>query len=330
MIEDKKIAVIVPAHNEEKLIGKTLMTMPEFVDSIMVVNDGSTDQTGSIIDKIGKQDSRIIHIKKGLNEGLGKAIIDGYRKAYEQSFDIVAVMAGDAQMHPDDLIEVVQPIISGQAMYVKGNRLLSPGVFNKMPKYRFLGNSLLTLLTKFTTGYFHLMDPQCGYTAITHSAIGCLDLDSPHQGYGYNAHILYQLNLHNIKVTDVEVRPIYENETSGIRLSSYIPKVGWLLIVIFFRRIWFKYFLFDFHPVGLCYLFGSLSGLLALQSGLFIAVERFSLLGPLPITLLPTIMLWVLSSFCAIILILFAIFMDIEYLRVRENSTQVSRYLKKT
>ena len=174
------------------------------------------------------------------------------------------------------------------------------------------------------------MDPQCGYTAIARSAIGYLNLESPHKGYGYNACLLYQLNLHNIKVLDVKVKPVYGEETSGINLLSYIPTVGWLLIVTFFRRIWLKYFLLDFHPAGLCYFLGSLSGLLALQTGLFIALERFTTLGPLPTTLLPTIMLWVLSSFSSIILFLFAIFMDIEYLRVRENTTAAHHYRNKS
>jgi glycosyltransferase involved in cell wall biosynthesis len=321
MLDNKKIAVVVPAHNEELLIGKTLSTMPSFVDTIVVVNDGSSDNTGSIIDQATQNDPRIFHLLNAQNIGLGKSIIEGYKKAYELKGDIIAVMAGDAQMDPDDLEKVVRPIIEEKALYVKGNRLLTPGVFQTMPKHRFFGNSILTFLTKFATGYFHLMDPQCGYTAIRSSALKYLNFDKPHVGYGYNAHILFQLNLHNVKVIDVEVKPVYGEAVSGIKLSRYIPSVSWLLIKLFLKRILLKYIIFDFHPVGLCYLFGTLSGTIALDAGIAVAIARVQLTGNLPITLLPTIMLWVLTSFSAILFWLFGMFLDIEYLRVRESSS---------
>jgi len=321
MLNDKKIAVVVPAYNEERLIEKTLSTMPSFVDTIIVVNDGSSDNTGSLIDRAIQGDPRITHIQNRSNMGLGKSIIEGYKKAQELNGDVIAVMAGDAQMDPDDLEKVVRPIIEKKALYVKGNRLLSPGVFQTMPKYRFFGNSILTFLTKFATGYFHLMDPQCGYTAIKSSALKYLNFDKPHKGYGYNAHILFQLNLHNAKVMDVDVKPVYGEAISGIRLSHYIPSVSWLLTKLFYKRIMLKYFLFDFHPVGFCYLFGTLSGIIALDTGIIVTVARFQLAGTLPITLLPTIMLLVLTVFSTIIFWLFGMFMDIEYLRSRENSS---------
>jgi glycosyltransferase involved in cell wall biosynthesis len=321
MLSNKKIAVVVPAYNEENLIEKTLSTMPSFVDTIIVVNDGSSDNTGPLIDQVAQNDPRIYHLHNQQNIGLGESIMKGYKKAHELKGGIIAVMAGDAQMDPDDLERVVNPIIEGKALYVKGNRLLTPEVFQTMPKYRYFGNSILTFLTKFATGYFHLMDPQCGYTAIKSSALKYLNFDKPHKGYGYNAHLLFHLNLHNAKVIDVDVKPVYGEAISGIKLSNYIPSLSWLLIKVFFKRIILKYFLFDFHPVGLCYLFGTLSGIIALDAGITVAMARFQLTGTLPITLLPTIMLWVLTSFSTIIFWLFGMFLDIEYLRVRENSS---------
>jgi glycosyltransferase involved in cell wall biosynthesis len=319
MYNDKKIAVVVPAYNEERLIGKTLSTMPSFVDTIVVINDGSSDSTGSLVEQAIQKDSRIVHIENQQNLGLGKSIIEGYKKAHELMADIIAVMAGDAQMDPDDLENIIQPIIEEKALYVKGNRLLSPGAFQIMPKYRFFGNAILTMLTKFATGYFHLMDPQCGYTAINSSALKYLDSEKPHEGYGYNAHLLYQLNLRNAKVVDVYVKPVYGEAVSGIKLSRYIPSVSYLLIKIFFKRVILKYFLFDFHPVGLCYFFCIFSGLIATESIISVTTARFQLIGNLPVELLPSIMLMVLSSFCTIIFGLFGMFLDIEYLRTKEK-----------
>jgi glycosyltransferase involved in cell wall biosynthesis len=325
MLDGKSIGVVVPAYNEERLIKKTLDTIPEFVDRIIVVNDGSEDATGDIVETCKTANRKITHIKKENNEGLGKAIIDGYYVALEHGLDIVAVMAGDAQMDPVDLERVVRPIVDGEALYVKGNRLLNPGVLKSMPRHRFFGNSVLTILTKFATGYFHLMDPQCGYTAIACPAIRYFNKENPHKGYGYNAHILYQLNLYNMKVVDVDVKPVYGDAISKIRLYKYIPTVSWLLFSIFFRRIVLKYFVFDFHPVGLCYVFGLLTGLISFYTSVLIIISRFALTGPLPVSQLPTIMLCVLSTFSSIMLWLFGMFLDIEYLRTRENSLGVSR-----
>lgn len=315
MLKGKNIGVVVPAFNEQKLIKKTLTTMPSFVDKIIVVNDGSTDNTAFEIKEFLDQDSRIIHIEKERNEGLGKAIIDGYRKAYEMKLDVVAVMAGDAQMDPKDLEKVVLPIIKGQAVYVKGNRLLFRDTIKIMPRHRFFGNSILTILNKFATGYFDLMDPQCGFTAIEGAAIKYFDTRKPHKGYGYNAHLLYQLNLRNFKVVDVGVKPIYGESISKIKLYKYIPKIFWLILSLFFKRIWYKYLVYDFHPIGLCYVFGTISGLVSLYTGILILLTRFKVTGPLPITHLPTIMLCVLSSFIFILLFLFGMLLDIEYLR---------------
>ena len=256
MIDAKSIAVVVPAYQEERLISKTLSTMPEFVDSIIVVNDGSTDRTKGKIEECASIDPRIILLNHEKNRGLGQSLIDGYLKALEMSLDVIAVMAGDAQMAPGDLIKVVSPIVEGKVDYVKGNRLFYPGVAAKMPKHRLIGNAILTFLTKFATGYWQVVDPQCGYTAISKEALAAIPIETMIQGYGYNAHILNMLNLQNMRVADVLVEPIYGEEKSAIKLKSYIPKVSKLLIRLFFRRLTNKYMLRDFNPLCLSYLLG--------------------------------------------------------------------------
>ena len=244
----------MPAYNEEKLIGEALSTMPSFVDKIIVINDKSTDKTKSIIQKFLSKDSRIILIDHNKNEGLGKSLIDGYLKSLKLKMDITAIMAGDAQMDPKDLSKVVSPIIKKKADYVKGNRLFARGISQIMPKYRFLGNSLLTLLSKFATGYWHLIDPQCGYTAISKNALKSIDIQKMTKRYGYNAHILNMLNLSNYKVQDVEVKSIYGKAKSGIKLRTYIPKISFLLLKLYLRRIFHKYLVREFHPLVLFYL----------------------------------------------------------------------------
>ncbi len=258
MLENHTIGVIVPAYNEEKLIGKTLSTMPDYVDTLIVVNDGSSDKTAKCIEEHKKNDRRIILIDHERNTGLGQSLIDGYVMSREMGIEVTAVMAGDAQMNPDDLENIVAPIIDGVADYTKGNRLFVQGVADHMPTYRLIGNALLTFLTKFATGYWHVVDPQCGYTAISGRALSVIPIERMTKGYGYNADILNMLNIQNITVADVEVEPVYGEEQSKITLYKYIPVVSLLLIRLFFRRLNQKYIMRNFNPLCLSYVFGLL------------------------------------------------------------------------
>ena len=222
--------------------------------------------------------------------------------------DVVAVMAGDAQMDPDDLENVVMPIVNGEADYVKGSRLLVNGVKEKMPKYRFIGNNILTLLTKFATGYWHVIDPQCGYTAISHEALSEIPIDEMIKGYGYNAHILYMLNMSNFTVKDVKVKPVYGEEKSKIKLGRYIRRVSILLCRLFFSRILKKYMLIDFNPAAMFYLLAFLCLPLAVIFGIRMLVIFIATL------LMPntTLILFVFTSLMGIQSLFFAMWMDME------------------
>lgn len=255
MYKNKTIGVVIPAYNEEFLIDKTLITIPDYVDRIIVVNDGSKDKTLETIKTHQKKDNRIVIVNHEKNKGLGQSLIDGYLATTQEDLFAVAIMAGDAQMNPNELSWLLEPTISGKADYVKGNRLFHEEVVNRMPTYRFLGNSLLTLLTKFATGYWHVVDPQCGYTVITSEALKNIPVHNMTKGYGYNADILNMLNVNNFRVADVEIEPIYGQEKSKIKLWKYIPKVSLLLLRLFLRRISTKYAIKDFHPLVLFYTF---------------------------------------------------------------------------
>lgn len=257
MYKDKTVGIVIPAYNEEELLPVTLGTMPDFVDKMFVINDCSKDNTKQVILDLQKKDSRIVLIDHEVNKGLGQSLIDGYVKSRDEGIDITAVMAGDNQMHPDDLPAVINPIADGKSDYSKGNRLLSDEVVGLMPWHRLIGNSGLTFLTKFATGYWHVIDPQCGYTAISKRALKAIPIERMTKRYGYNADILNMLNIHNYKVADVEIRPVYGREQSKIKLWKYIPHVSCLLIMLFFRRLRDKYMIRNFNPLCLSYIFGS-------------------------------------------------------------------------
>ena len=254
MYSEKTIAVVVPAYNEERLIDRTLSSMPEFVDNIIVVNDRSTDKTSEVVRDIAGHDKRITLLEHEVNQGVGGAIITGYKKARDLQIDVTVVMAGDAQMDPRDLIPIIKPIANGTADYSKGNRLFHGDAWDMIPRYRYLGNSLLSLMTKIASGYWHIADSQSGYTAISLLALQKLNLDKIFKRYGMPNDILIMLNELDFSVRDVHIRPVYNiGEKSGIRLMRVIPRISWILFKGFWRRLVYKYIIKDFHPLVFFY-----------------------------------------------------------------------------
>src|SRR5215471_8917260 len=258
MYEGKTIAVVVPAYNEEKLIGRVLETIPDFVDLIIVVDDASTDQTLDIAASYrGLLGDRLVLLYHKENQGVGGAIVTGYQQALAREIDVTAVMAGDAQMDPADLGRVVAPVVRGEADYVKGNRLFRGESWQMIPHYRYLGNAVLSLLTKIASGYWHIADSQSGYTAIARIALERLDLNRIYKRYGMPNDLLVKLNVGNFRVRDVSVRLVYNiGEISGIRLRKVIPAITWLLLRDFCWRLKEKYILRDFHPLVFFYCMG--------------------------------------------------------------------------
>lgn len=264
MYLQKTIAVVVPVFNEEKLIAKTLMSTPSLVDKIIVVDDSSTDHTEEILKERAEEDKRILLIKHISNQGVGGAIVTGYKKAIELNIDVTAVMAGDGQMDPNDLTNILEPVASGDVDYTKGNRLFQGDAWSMIPHYRYFGNSFLSLLTKIASGYWHIADSQTGYTAISLRALKKMNLDTIYKRYGMPNDMLIKLNQYDFKVRDVHVRPVYNvGEKSGIRLAVVIPKISWLLFKGFWQRLFFKYVIKDFHPLVFFYI---LSFLLLISS----------------------------------------------------------------
>ena len=262
MYDNKTVAVVVPAYDEEKLIGRTLETMPEFVDRIYVVDDCSEDATREKVKAYLEDDElkrKLVLLCHARNKGVGAAIVTGYKRAMADEMDVAVVMAGDAQMDPDDLPRVIEPVVLDEADYVKGNRLFTGEAWETIPRYRYLGNGILSLLTKIASGYWHVADSQTGYTAISGAALRLLPLDKLYPRYGYPNHMLVMLNVYSLRVVDVPVRPVYDiGEVSGIKLRKVIPRMSWLLLKQFLWRMKEKYVIRDFHPLLFFYSFGAL------------------------------------------------------------------------
>ena len=273
MYKSKKICVIIPVHNEESQISKVVNSIPSFVDNIVVVDDFSDDNSATVVEQIIEKDKKIILLKHENNKGCGGAISTGNIWASSKDFDIIVRMDGDGQMDPNELTTLLDPIIDDGVDFTKGNRFLSGNAYSKMPKIRFYGNAILSLITKIVSGYWHISDFQSGYVAFNKLVLKKINWENMYKGYGQPNDLLIMLNVENFKVRDVMVEPIYNvGEKSGISIFNVFFSLSWLLLKRFFWRLKTKYIIRDFHPlvffyfIGIC--FYMLSIFLSIRLGL--------------------------------------------------------------
>ncbi len=276
MFEGAQVAVVIPCYNEGHLVGRVIETMPDFVDRLYLVDDQSSDDTAEVIQRYADADpERIRFIAHAVNQGVGGAIASGYKAALADRMDVTAVMAGDAQMDPADLPAIVAPVARGECDYTKGNRLFTGDAWKIIPRVRYLGNSMISLLTKIASGYWHVADSQSGYTAIGLKALETIDWDKMYKRYGQPNDLLVRLNIHSFRVRDVTVRPIYGvGERSGIKPLRMIPRLSWLLFRLFLYRMGMRYVILDFHPLVFFYMIGMILFPSGFLFGLYLLLVR--------------------------------------------------------
>jgi glycosyltransferase involved in cell wall biosynthesis len=272
VLEGKTVAVVVPAYNEEALLAETLAGIPPAVDRIFVVDDCSHDGTRA---RAQNGDPRVRLIERAENGGVGAAIVTGYEAAIEERIDVTCVMAADNQMDPGELESIAGPVVRGEVDYAKANRLFTGQAWEVIPRTRYLGNAVLSFLTKIASGYWHVADSQAGYTAIALPILERLDLDRVYPRYGFPNDLLVHLNVWNARVRDVPSRPVYGvGEQSGIKIRRVVPRISWLLVKGFFWRLKQKYVIRDFHPLVLFYALGLLMTFVGLVLGVVELVLR--------------------------------------------------------
>jgi len=231
-----RVVVVVPAYDEAPRIGRVVRGMPPWVDAIVVVDDASTDGTGQVARAVG--DPRVEVLRHDGNRGVGASIVTGYRHASQRAGgprDAFVVMAGDGQMHPDDLPAVVDPVARGDADYVKGDRFRGPGAAASMPLARRLGGRVFSWATAKAIG-MAVSDSQCGYTALARAACEQLDLDALWPRFGYPNDLLSQLTLRGLRVAEVPVRAVYGDEISRLK-ARHLPVITGLIARGWLRRV---------------------------------------------------------------------------------------------
>jgi Glycosyltransferases involved in cell wall biogenesis len=252
---------------------------------------------------------RIILINNLKNGGVGAAIARGYKWCLDNRIDCTAVMAGDGQMDPAELESICLPVINEEIDYVKGNRLIHGGARLIIPKTRYLGNAILSILTKIASGYWHVSDTQTGYTAISLSALSAIKLHDIYKRYGMPNDMLVKLNIAFCSLKEVKIKPVYNiGESSKMKVTRVIPRISWLLFKSFFKRLWIKYLFRDFHPLFLLYHFSFILGLCSLPYAVKIISLVFAGKPVSAATMLAFFFLFT-SSFQSL---LFAMWMDIQ------------------
>lgn len=265
MYKNKTICVVVPCYNEERQIEKVIGTMPDFIDKIVTVDDCSRDKTVEVIRKIAISNNKVVALEHSLNQGVGGAIATGYKWARDNNMDVAVVMAGDGQMDPIELPRVLDPVVEGLVDYTKTNRLFYGDAYKQIPRIRFIGNSILSLLTKIASGYWHIADSQSGYTAICREALHTIDWDKMYKRYGQPNDLLVRLNVYNFRVRDIVTKPVYNvGEKSSMKVWKVVFTISWLLLKLFFFRLKEKYLIRDFHPLVFFYFSGLFLQLLSL------------------------------------------------------------------
>ena len=293
MYKGHTITVVVPAHNEAQHVSTVAQTMPEFVDRIILVDDCSQDGTAEIALKC--RDPRLVIHKTPTNQGVGGAMVLGYRVAIELGSDIVVKMDGDGQMPPEYLPQLLDAITDQGYHYAKGNRFLAAESLKQMPRRRLFGNIVLTFMTKLASGYWHIFDPQNGYTAIKGDVLRVVNLDTINKRFFFENDVLVHLNKLNLRVKDVSIPAKYGDEVSDISLWNVGLTFPLLLLRRYFGRIYHKYVLTDFSPIALFLIVGAILFFWGLAFGFIIWIHSYvtqhaASTGTIMLALLPLIL----------------------------------------
>ena len=254
MYKGKKVTVVVPAYNVASHIQQVLKTIPEFVDHVVVVDDCGSDETGQLLAQV--TDSRVVVFKHESNQGVGGAMVTGFKRALKDGSDLIVKMDGDGQMDPQYIPHLLDPLIEEGYGYAKGNRFLDNAELRDMPALRLLGNYGLTFLTKLASGYWHVFDPQNGFVALKAEALQKIDLDHIAKRYFFENDMLVHLNIFGYRVKDVPIPARYGQEASSMSILEVLVTFPVYLFKRFWYRIYQKDILRDFSPIALFWVCG--------------------------------------------------------------------------
>lgn len=315
------IAAVIPCYRVEREIQVVLQTIPSYIRHILVVDDASPDSTAELVSAAAQQDERVLLIRHPSNQGVGGAMVTGYRQALELGSQIIVKIDGDGQMDMHDLPALLTPLIQGKADYTKGNRFRDFVSLQKMPLVRRIGNMGLAFLSKAATGYWNLFDPTNGFHAIHSQALAQLRLDQIDRTYYFETSMLANLYLIGAVVKDVPMSARYKGEVSSLSIRRVLFEFPFKLIATLGRRLVLRNFIYDFSMASIYLLIGVPLLLFGLIFGITKWIHYASLDIPAPTG---TVMLPTLSVLLAIQFLLSAIEIDLRSVPTEPLSSPLS------
>jgi glycosyltransferase involved in cell wall biosynthesis len=253
-MSDRKIAVVIPAYKVPDQIRGVVEAIPQHIHHIIVVDDHCPQSSGKEAERSGRENLTVLYHRR--NRGVGAAVVTGYKKALELGCDIVVKIDGDGQMDPVHIGDLIDPLTRDTADYCKGNRFRGYRALKSMPKIRLLGNSGLSFLIKGASGYWNIMDPTNGYTAVHRRVLEKLILDRLSKRYFFETDMLFHLNLINAVVKDIDISAKYANENSSLSTGKALLQFPPRLLLRMIRRIFLKYYVYDFNMASVYILIG--------------------------------------------------------------------------
>ena len=257
MIDGKRVAVVIPCYRVRQHILGVIAAIGDGVDAILVVDDACPERSGDLV-AAECRDPRVEVLRHAENAGVGGAVMTGYLRALAEDIDIVVKIDGDGQMDPALIPSFVGPLASGRADYTKGNRFFWLDGLAEMPHLRLFGNAVLSFIAKLATGYWHLMDPTNGYTAIHRTALAALPLHRIDRRYFFESDILFRLYTIRAVALDVPMRARYGTETSSLSLRRAALSFPLKYANRFAKRFFYAYVLRDFNAGSAATILGSL------------------------------------------------------------------------
>ncbi|HEX6170494.1 MAG TPA: glycosyltransferase family 2 protein [Chitinophagaceae bacterium] len=250
------ITVVIPCYNVSRHIESVIKNLPQEVDWIIAVNDVSKDDTGNVLERLKENYKKLIVIEHATNQGVGGAMITGYKRSLELDSDITIKIDGDDQMDSSNIPMLIRPLIEGKADYTKGNRFRDFKALKQMPAIRRMGNLGLSFLIKAASGYWNIFDPNNGFIAINKDTLRSLNFEKIYKRYFFESSMLIELYYSNAVITEIPMKARYGDEKSSLSITRTLFGFPPKLLKAFIRRIILKYFLFDFNIASVYILFG--------------------------------------------------------------------------
>jgi dolichol-phosphate mannosyltransferase len=254
---DFKVAVVIPCYKVARQLTGVINRIGPEVSVIYCVDDACPEGSGAAAVEIANRDQRVRVLRHPRNQGVGGAVTAGYAQALQDGADVVIKIDGDGQMAPEQIRELVGPILRGEADYVKGNRFFHLEDLRSMPLFRLLGNAGLSFLSKLSSGCWNLFDPTNGFTAIHSTAASLLPLQKLSKRYFFESDMLFRLNSIRAVVVDVPVKSIYADEQSNLSISRTLAVFPFLHLRNFAKRLFYNYLLRDFNLASVNLMVGS-------------------------------------------------------------------------